>query len=224
MGERMQDDQLEVGELDGRGEKLPNPPTENRKKRLQRKPTAFERRVEERVTRNVAADLEERHALTETGVQPPAEAAPVSGPEPTQSESPFAQALRLLQEIASPGSSARNDGGDESAKRSQLPVTPQALRLLADLTEEIASPSSSARNDTVDQAANASSSPRQLAQGGAPAPAAKASHIIQPSGGGLPVPDLRGEYEKRLAALRPGDVAGLMEIKREYRKRGLEVY
>ena len=56
-------------------------------------------------------------------------------------------------------------------------------------------------------------------------PAARASHVIQPSGGGLPpAPDLRAEYEKRVAALRPGDVAGLMEIKREFRKKGLEVY
>lgn len=52
----------------------------------------------------------------------------------------------------------------------------------------------------------------------------KASHAIQPSGGGLPTPDLRGEYERRVAALRPGDVAGLMEVKREFRKRGLVVY
>ena len=56
-------------------------------------------------------------------------------------------------------------------------------------------------------------------------PAARASHVIQPSGGGLPpAPDLRAEYEKRVAAVRPGDVAGLMEIKREFRKKGLEVY
>lgn len=56
-------------------------------------------------------------------------------------------------------------------------------------------------------------------------PVAKASHVIQPSGGGLPAaPDLRAEYERRVSGLRPGDVAGLMEVKREFRKRGLEVY
>jgi len=56
-------------------------------------------------------------------------------------------------------------------------------------------------------------------------PAARASHVIQPSGGGLPpAPDLRAEYEQRVATLRPGDVAGLMEVKREFRKKGLEVY
>ncbi len=54
---------------------------------------------------------------------------------------------------------------------------------------------------------------------------AKASHIIQPSGGGLPpAPDLRAEYEKRVGSLRPGDVAGLLDLKREFRKRGLEIY
>jgi hypothetical protein len=52
----------------------------------------------------------------------------------------------------------------------------------------------------------------------------RASHLIQPSGGGVPAPNLRVEYEHRLGALRPGDVAGLMEVKREFRKRGLEVY
>ena len=56
-------------------------------------------------------------------------------------------------------------------------------------------------------------------------PAARASHVIQPSGGGLPpAPDLRAEYERRVGALRPGDVAGLLDLKREFRKKGLEVY
>jgi hypothetical protein len=52
----------------------------------------------------------------------------------------------------------------------------------------------------------------------------RASMVIQPSGGGAPRPDLRSEYEKRVGALRPGDLAGLMEVKREFRSRGLEVY
>lgn len=55
-------------------------------------------------------------------------------------------------------------------------------------------------------------------------PAARASQVIQPGGGGLPVADLRSEYEKRMGAVRPGDMAGVMEVKREFRKRGLEVY
>ena len=38
------------------------------------------------------------------------------------------------------------------------------------------------------------------------------------------VPDLRAEYERRVGALRPGDVAGLLDLKREFRKKGLEVY
>jgi hypothetical protein len=157
----------------------PAPRKEPTKKRIQRKPTAFERRVEARVTRNVAADLEQHHALTETGPEPPAEPAPVSGPESAQAGSPFAQALRLL-------------------RSTELASSPKALRLLADLAE--------------------------LAQGGEPAPSGRASHLIQPSGGGLPSPDLRREYERRLSALRPGDMAGLMDLKREFRKRGLEVY
>lgn len=54
---------------------------------------------------------------------------------------------------------------------------------------------------------------------------AKASHVIQPSGGGLPpAPDLRAEYERRVGTLRPGDVAGLMDLKREFRQRGLEIF
>ncbi len=159
-----------------------------KKKRLQRKPTAFERRVEARAMDQVTKALEQHldpPALTETGEKgglqtapTTAEETPVSGPAQTQPESPFAQALQLLQSA-------------------DLASDPKALRLLADLAE--------------------------LAQGG-PAPAARASHLIQPSGGGVPAPDLRAEYERRLGALRPGDVAGLMELKREFRKRGLEIY
>jgi hypothetical protein len=53
----------------------------------------------------------------------------------------------------------------------------------------------------------------------------RASHLIQPSGGRVPpAPDLRAEYEKRVNELRPGDIDGLMEVKREFRRRGLEIY
>lgn len=56
-------------------------------------------------------------------------------------------------------------------------------------------------------------------------PAARASHIVQPGGGGLPpAPDLRAEYQAQVAELRPGDLAGLLELKRRFRGRGLEVY
>ncbi len=162
-------------------------PEKKMKPRLHRKPTAFERRVEERVTKAVAAELDQHQALTETGDEKgglqtapaSAEDTPVSGPAQTQPDSPFAQALYILQ-------------------TSDLASNPKALRLLADLAE--------------------------LAQGGAPTPQPRASHLIQPSGGGLPAPDLRREYKRRISALRQGDVAGLMEIKREFRKRGLEIY
>lgn len=155
-------------------------PAPQKKKRIIGKPTAFERRVEARAMDQVTKALEERldqPPLTDPVAGSPEEQASASGPE--DAKSPFAQALRLLQ-------------------NSELASNPRGLRLLADLTE--------------------------LVKGTESAPIAKASHIIQPSGGGLPAPDLRGEYERRLRSLRPGDVAGLMEVKREFRKRGLEVW
>jgi hypothetical protein len=54
-------------------------------------------------------------------------------------------------------------------------------------------------------------------------PAGKASHAILPSGGAAAA-DLRAEYERRVRAVRPGDLGAVMEVKREFRKRGLEVY
>ena len=78
----------------------------------------------------------------------------------------------------------------------------------------IASPKNSARNGEADEEAGISSSLHSP----------RASHLIQPSGGGVPAPDLRREYERRLETLRLGDIVGLMELKREFRKRGLEVY
>lgn len=52
----------------------------------------------------------------------------------------------------------------------------------------------------------------------------RASRAIPPGGGGAAAPDLRAEYERRLGGVRPGDLAAVMELKREFRKRGLEVY
>ena len=51
----------------------------------------------------------------------------------------------------------------------------------------------------------------------------KAGAVIQPSGG-LAVQDVRADYERRVRKVRPGDVAGLAELKREFRKKGLEVF
>jgi hypothetical protein len=70
---------------------------------------------------------------------------------------------------------------------------------------------------------------RRQASPPAEKPAARASHVILPSGGGLPpaadtLASLRAEYERRVGTLRPGDVAGLLELKREFRRKGLEVY
>ena len=47
--------------------------------------------------------------------------------------------------------------------------------------------------------------------------------VVQPSGG-APQADLRSEYQMRLQQLRPGDVNGLMELKREFRGKGLEIF
>lgn len=58
----------------------------------------------------------------------------------------------------------------------------------------------------------------------APAPKGAASRAIPPGGGGAPPPDLRAEYERRLRGVRPGDLVAMMELKREFRRRGLEVY
>ncbi len=55
-------------------------------------------------------------------------------------------------------------------------------------------------------------------------PSTKGSTVILPSGGGLPAPDLRTEYEKCVRALRAGDIDGLMEAKREFRRRGMEIW
>lgn len=52
---------------------------------------------------------------------------------------------------------------------------------------------------------------------------ASAGAVIQP-GGGMAAPDLRADYERAIKRVRPGDVAGLAELKREFRKKGLEVY
>jgi hypothetical protein len=45
-----------------------------------------------------------------------------------------------------------------------------------------------------------------------------------PPGGQAPPPDVAAEYQRRLKALRPGDVNALMALKREFRQKGLEVY
>lgn len=52
---------------------------------------------------------------------------------------------------------------------------------------------------------------------------ASSGSVVLPSGG-KPTRDLRSEYEQRLKRLRPGDVAGLSELKREFRRKGLDVY
>jgi hypothetical protein len=53
---------------------------------------------------------------------------------------------------------------------------------------------------------------------------APAAVIIQPGGGSAPVEDLHGAYEQRKKKLRPGDVNGLMALKKEFREKGLEIF
>lgn len=55
-------------------------------------------------------------------------------------------------------------------------------------------------------------------------PRGRAATVMQPTGGGTPEPDLRGDYELRRAKLRPGDINGLLELKREFRKKGLAIF
>ena len=183
-------------------------PESQKKNRIIRKPTAFERRVEARALDQATKALEEhleQPALTDPVAGSPEEPAPVSGPEDAGSS------VKSMKGVATPPATAGNGDSEEAAdasssfraalrllQNSEVAGNPKALRLLAELAE--------------------------LAQGGAAAPAARASHVIQPSGGGLPAPDLRAEYEKRVGELRPGDIAGLMELKREFRKRGMEVW
>jgi len=183
-------------------------PESQEKNRIVRKPTAFEKRVEARAMDRVVKALESRPEpapLTDPVAGSPEEPAPVSGPEDAGSS------VKSMKGAATPPATAGNGDSEEAAdasssfraalrllQNSEVAGNPKALRLLAELAE--------------------------LAQGGAAAPAARASHVIQPSGGGLPAPDLRAEYEKRVGELRPGDIAGLMELKREFRKRGMEVW
>lgn len=54
--------------------------------------------------------------------------------------------------------------------------------------------------------------------------AGRASRAIPPGGAGAATPDLRSEYARRLGRVRAGDVGALLELKREFRSRGLEVY
>jgi hypothetical protein len=101
---------------------------------------------------------------------------------------------------------------------------PTALRLVAELAA--LDPLRRKNTDALENGNEETHSPRVSRQLETTlANKARASHLIQPSGGGIPpAPDLRAEYEKRVNELRPGDIDGLMEVKREFRKRGMEVY
>lgn len=51
-----------------------------------------------------------------------------------------------------------------------------------------------------------------------------AAVVIQPGGGIAPVENLQGAYEQRKKKLRPGDVNGLMALKKEFREKGMDVF
>jgi hypothetical protein len=50
------------------------------------------------------------------------------------------------------------------------------------------------------------------------------SAVIQPGGGVVPTPDLQSQYEKAKKKLSPGDLNGLTSLKRDFRKKGLEIF
>ena len=202
----------------------------HRENRKQKMPTAIEKQTDSQALDQVSSTVDERAELSglNAGTTLPAKEAPASAPELIEAASSF------VRGDSTPTAPVRNNE-EETAKApsslssalrllqaAEIAGSPKALRLLADLAEAISTPTSSARGDG-EEAVNAPSpSPKPL-QDSQSEPVVKASHIIQPSGGGLPTPDLRAEYEKRVASLRLGDVAGLMEVKREFRKRGLDV-
>ncbi|MBT3239375.1 MAG: hypothetical protein HON98_02605 [Chloroflexi bacterium] len=53
---------------------------------------------------------------------------------------------------------------------------------------------------------------------------ASAGSVIQPTGGNAPLEDLQEVYDRRKGKLRPGDVNGLLALKREFRGKGLKIY
>lgn len=139
----------------------------------------------------------------------------LNSPSPDSLRQPASQSRSTLQ----PGLSELESQIEEAVQRKFQGIKDQRLRRLEDelefLKKLVTSQEGTARADA--PAAPSQQTPER--------PAARASHVIQPSGGGLPpAPDLRADYEKRVGALRPGDVSGLLELKRQFRKQGLEVY
>ena len=50
------------------------------------------------------------------------------------------------------------------------------------------------------------------------------SGVVQPGGGTVPSQDLKSLYESARKKLTPGDLNGLTALKRDFRKRGLEIF
>jgi hypothetical protein len=171
-------------------------PRGGKSKKKQWKPTVFEKRVEARVAKRVQQEVDRRLQDAETRL-----AEKPALPQPSDQElanEPHAPAVSQVRRILQ-RAKLENDPEALRLLRQARGQGPQAeLRLLGDLAE--------------------------LALRRVDKPAAKAGAVIVPSGGGVPTPDPRTEYEKRLQTLRPGDVGGLTELKREFRAKGLDVY
>lgn len=127
-----------------------------------------------------------------------------------------------LSELSKPGGEAVQEETQSSAEP-QLARRILAQAGLEDDPEALQMLKRGANGDQVD-ALRMVADIAQLAVRRREKPPTKAGAVIQPSGGGMPTPDLRAEYEKRLRALRPGDVASVSDLKREFRKKGLNVY
>lgn len=117
------------------------------------------------------------------------------------------------------GENLPEEGGTELAKPASLGSSKKQQRIADLVKEQVLGP----LRLELEQALEARL--EQLAALPSAQPAAsRASRVILPGGAGAPAQDLRAEYQRRLRGLRPGDVAAVLELKREFRNRGLEVY
>ncbi|UYN90170.1 MAG: hypothetical protein KIT08_02770 [Anaerolineales bacterium] len=121
------------------------------------------------------------------------------------------------------GESLPEEGGVELAKPASLGASKKQQRI-ADLVKEQVL---GALRLELEQALEARLEQVAAQPGAAPSAqpgVSRASRVIPPGGASAPTQDLRAEYQRRLRALRPGDLGAVLELKREFRNRGLEVY
>lgn len=119
------------------------------------------------------------------------------------------------------GDNLPEEGGAEFAKPASLGASKKQQRI-ADLVKEQVL---GALRLELEQALEARLEQLADQPGASAQPAAsRASRVIPPGGASAPAQDLRAEYARRLRALRPGDLGAVLELKREFRHKGLEVY